>query len=127
MKKNHTKKAVLCFITYIALASVQAKTLDCVTKVVMGENFETKENIYERDVKSSNKEKFTIDLSGLTIKSWETKKKIRIKKLSENLYVETSGEYAWQYLINPERTIVIETSMGKNIVYVAILNCNDGE
>jgi hypothetical protein len=125
MNKIYTKTIVVSFITLLVSATAQARTLECSTKIEVGENFETKENIYERDVKISNKEKSIIDLSRLTITNAETKNKIRIMKVSENLYVERSGEFVWQYLINPERTIVIETSMTKDMVYVAILRCDD--
>jgi cytidine deaminase len=43
MNKIYTKTIVVSFITLLVSATAQARTLECSTKIEVGENFETKE------------------------------------------------------------------------------------
>lgn len=123
MNKNFTKALVFSVITFFALGTAQARTFECSTQTEVGENFDTNTNLYERDVSNSSKGRSIFDLSSLSITNADTNNKTIIKKVAENLYENRSDQFLWQYMINRERTIVIETSMTGNLVYVKILKC----
>jgi hypothetical protein len=63
------------------------------------------------------------DFKSLTVTNADTKAKVSFRKIDEDVYESRSGQFMWRYLVNPERTMVIETSMTRDVVYVKILKC----
>lgn len=123
MNKILTRSIFVSIMTLFALTTTQAQILMCSTKIEVGENFETNANLYERDVSNFNKDQSIIDLNNLTITNADTKNKVSITRVAENLYEKRDGKFLWRYLINLEKSIFIEASMTKNLVYVKILEC----
>ena len=117
------KNLIASVIMLVASAMTQAKTMECVTTVEVGENFQTKTNLFERDVSVKNRLVSVFDLNSLTITNADTKAKVSIRKIAEDVYESRSGQFTWRYLVNPEKTMVIESSMTKDLVFVKILKC----
>jgi hypothetical protein len=123
MKTIYTKNLTALMIMLVASTMTQAKTMECVTTVEVGENFQTKENLFERDVSDTSRKMSIFDFKSLTVTNADTKAKVSFRKIDEDVYESRSGQFMWRYLVNPERTMVIETSMTRDVVYVKILKC----
>jgi hypothetical protein len=119
MSKNLIASVIMIF----AATMTQAKTIECITKVEVGENFETQAKLFARDEGDTNRLVSVFDLKNLTITNADTKAKVSVRKIAEDVYESKGSQFMWRYLVNPERTLVIETSMTRDVVYVKILKC----
>jgi len=76
MKTIYTKNLASLMIMLAASTMTQAKTMECVTTVELGENFQTKANLFERDVSDTSRKMSLFDLNSLTVTNADTKAKV---------------------------------------------------